>query len=143
MPVRIARQALESVGAIAVPSQIPLRGRKIIRRPHPRSSSFSSRSSRSSCQPAISLCWGCSTYLHTSASSRSFPFRRRCFVPRNRFGDLFIRSLGFFGCFFPRLPHVRDYDIFPTLPPLLPPSSSVYTAFGTSSVCVVACAFDL
>ena len=97
MPKRFARQALGSVGATGVPSEIPVRGSQIGEGYYSRLLSFSSSGSRSSCQGAISVCWGYSTYLYTSALSRGFPFLERSRVMPDRFARQVLAVVGAMG----------------------------------------------
>ena len=72
MPKRFARPALRFVGATGVPSEIPVCGFQIREAYYSPLLTFFSSWLRSSCQGAISVCWGYSTYLYTPASSRAF-----------------------------------------------------------------------
>ena len=72
MPKRFACPALRFVGATRVPSEIPVCGFLIREAYYSPLLTFFSSWLRSSCQGAISVCWGYSTYLYTPASSRAF-----------------------------------------------------------------------
>ena len=97
MPERFTHQALASVGAMGMSSENSVHGSQIREGYYSQLLSFSSLRSWSSCQDAMSVCWGNSTHLYTSASSQGFPLLEWSQVMLERFAYQVLAVVGAMG----------------------------------------------